>query len=255
MLLTGLTGIIGSGWLFAALFAAQLAGPAAIVSWFIGCLLAITLAIIYAELGAMIPEAGALSRVPYVALGPLGGFVSGWLCWVAYVATVSIEVSAILQYAGNYLPWLTAVRDDDSVLTAAGIAVAAALIAVFTVVNLAGVRWLIRSNVTITIWKLVIPVLVPAVIIIVGFRPENFTEFGGFAPYGVNGILAAVSSGGIIFSFIGFRAVLDLAGEARNPARNVPLALVGSVLICLLIYVLLQVAFIGGVPPEHLANG
>nr|WP_258571383.1 APC family permease [Flavimaribacter sediminis] len=255
MLLTGLTGIIGSGWLFAALFAAQLAGPAAIVSWFIGCLLAISLAIIYAELGAMIPEAGALSRVPYVAIGPLGGFVSGWLCWVAYVATVSIEVAAILQYAGNYLPWLTAVRNDDSVLTAAGIAVAAALIAVFTVVNLAGVRWLIRSNVTITIWKLVIPVLVPAVIIIVGFRPENFTEFGGFAPYGINGILAAVSSGGIIFSFIGFRAVLDLAGEARNPARNVPLALVGSVVICLLIYVLLQVAFIGVVPPEHLQNG
>jgi len=75
MLMTGLTGIIGSGWLFASLYAVQIAGPAAILSWIIGCILALALAIIYAELGAMIPEAGALARVPHVALGPLGGFV------------------------------------------------------------------------------------------------------------------------------------------------------------------------------------
>lgn len=255
MLLTGLTGIIGSGWLFASLYAVQIAGPAAIISWLIGCLLALTLAIIYAELGAMIPEAGALARIPHVALGPLGGFMSGWLCWVAYVAMVSIEVTAVIEYAGNYATWLTVAQGQDRVLTAGGIAVAAVLIAVFTVINIAGVKWMVRSNIVITIWKVAVPLLVAVVLITVGFQAENFTAYGGFAPYGINGILGAVSSGGIIFSFVGFRAVIDLAGEARRPSRTVPLALVGSVVVCLVIYLLLQVALIGAVPEEHLTDG
>jgi amino acid transporter len=255
MLMTGLTGIIGSGWLFASLYAVQIAGPAAILSWIIGCILALTLAIIYAELGAMIPEAGALARVPHVALGPLGGFVSGWLCWIAYVAVVSIEVTAVVEYAANYLPWLTIAQGKDRVLTGGGIAVAALLIAVFTVINVAGVKWMVRSNIAVTLWKVAIPILVPVVLIGSGFRFENFTAHGGFAPYGAGGVLGAVSSGGIIFSFVGFRAVIDLAGEARHPSRSIPVALVGSVVICLVIYLLLQVAFIGAVPPEHLESG
>ncbi len=255
MLLTGLTGIIGSGWLFASLYAVQIAGPAAIISWLIGCLLALTLAIIYAELGALIPEAGALARIPHVALGPLGGFLSGWLCWIAYVAMVSIEVTAVIEYAANYATWLTVTQGDDRVLTAEGIAVAAVLIAIFTVINIAGVKWMVRSSIVITIWKVAVPALVAVVLIVVGFQAENFTEYGGFAPYGINGILGAVSSGGIIFSFVGFRAVIDLAGEARRPERTVPLALIGSVVVCLIIYLLLQVALIGAVPAEHLADG
>lgn len=255
MLLTGLTGIIGSGWLFASLYAVQIAGPAAIISWLIGCLLALTLALIYAELGALIPEAGALARIPHVALGPLGGFMSGWLCWIAYVAMVSIEVTAVLEYAGNYVTWLTVTEGEDRLLTAGGIAVAAVLIAVFTVINIAGVKWMVRSNIVITIWKVAVPLLVAVVLIVVGFQAENFSAYGGFAPYGINGILGAVSSGGIIFSFVGFRAVIDLAGEADRPERTVPFALVGSVVVCLVIYLLLQVALIGAVPAQHLADG
>lgn len=255
MLLTGLTGIIGSSWLFASLYAVQIAGPAAIVSWVIGCVIALILALIYAELGALIPSAGALARIPYVALGPLGAFLSGWLCWLAYVALVSIEVTAVIDYAGNYLSWLTERQGEDRVLSPGGLAVAAAMIAAFTAINLAGVKWMVRSNVTITLWKVAVPVLVPAVLIVVGFRVENFTAYGGFAPYGVNGILGAVSSGGVIFAFVGFRGVIDLAGEAKNPGRNVPLALVGSVVISLAIYLLLQVALIGAVPAKHLAGG
>lgn len=255
MLFTGLTGIIGSGWLFASLYAAQIAGPAAILSWLIGCALALALAIIYAELGALIPSAGALARIPYVAFGRLGGFVSGWLIWLAYVAMVSIEVTAVLEYAGNYLPWLTIARGEERILSLRGIGVAAVLIAIFTVINIAGVKWMARSNIAITLWKIVVPLLVPVVLIIYGFQIENFTDYGGFAPYGINGVFAAVSSSGIIFSFVGFRSVIDLAGEARNPARTVPFALIGSVVICLVIYLLLQVAFIGAVPAEHLADG
>jgi len=255
MLFTGLTGIIGSGWLFASLYAVKIAGPAAIVSWVIGCLMALVLAMIYAELGALIPATGALARIPYVAIGPLGAFFSGWLCLLSYIAIVSIEVTAVIEYASNYLPWLTEIQGENRVVSLRGLAVAAVLFAVLTAINTAGVKWMIRSNIVITLWKLVVPVLVPVVLITVGFRVENFTEFGGFAPYGMMGILGAVSSGGIVFSFIGFRAVIDLAGEAKNPARNVPLALVGSVVISLIIYLLLQVALIGAIPPQHLVHG
>lgn len=255
MLATGLTGIIGSGWLFASLYAVQLAGPAAIVSWFIGCVMALALALVYAELGALIPAPGALARIPYVALGPFGAFLSGGLCWLAYVALVSIEVTAVIEYASNYLPRLTETRGKTRALSLEGVGVAALMIAFFTAINLAGVKWMARSNVAMTVWKVAVPVLVPLVLIFAGFRLENFTDYGGFAPYGVHGILGAVSSGGIMFSFIGFRAVIDLAGEAKNPARNVPLALVGSVVICLVIYLILQVALIGAMPADHLSNG
>ena len=97
LLFTGITGIIGSGWLFASLYAAQIAGPAAIISWMIGGGVALLLALIYAEIGGMLPLAGAIARIPYFSHGAMSGFMAGWLCWIAYVATAPIEVTAVLQ--------------------------------------------------------------------------------------------------------------------------------------------------------------
>jgi amino acid transporter len=98
LLFTGITGIVGSGWLFAALYAAQLAGPAAILSWCIGGAVAVLLALVYAELGGMLPVAGAIARIPYYSHCGMSGFMAGWLCRIAYVATAPIEVSAVLQF-------------------------------------------------------------------------------------------------------------------------------------------------------------
>ena len=117
LLFTGITGIIGSGWLFASLYAAQIAGPAAILSWLIGGGVALLLALVYAELGGMLPVAGAIARIPYFSHGSMSGFMAGWLCWIAYVATAPIEVTAVLQYASDYLPWLTTTTDGDRALT------------------------------------------------------------------------------------------------------------------------------------------
>ena len=255
MLFTGITSIIGSGWLFASLFAAQIAGPAAIISWFIGGGVALLLALVYAELGGMLPFAGAIARIPYFSHGGLSSFMAGWLCWVAYVATAPIEVTAVLQYATNYLPWLTTTEAGDRVLTVYGLAVAAVLLALFTGINLAGVHWLARANITVTVWKLAIPVLAAIALMIAGFQSSNFTAHGGFAPTGAAGVFAAVSGGGILFSFFGFRTAMDMAGEAKNPQRSVPLAMIGAVIISLLVYLLLQVAFIGAIPPGHLIDG
>lgn len=255
LLFTGITGIVGSGWLFASLYAAQLAGPAALISWLIGGAVAILLALVYAELGGMLPLAGAIARIPFFSHGGMCGFMAGWLCWLAYVATAPIEVSAVLQYASNYLPWLTHTESGERVLTAHGLIVAAVLLLIFLVVNLAGVRWLARANSAITVWKLAIPIIAALALIIAGFQGDNFTAFGGFAPQGIDGIFAAVSAGGVMFSLFGFRTAVDMAGEAKDPQRTVPLAIIGAVVISLVIYVLLQIAFIGAVPQAHLAHG
>jgi amino acid transporter len=255
LLFTGITGIIGSGWLFASLYAAQIAGPAAIISWLIGGGVALLLALVYAELGGMLPLAGAIARIPYFSHGAMSGFMAGWLCWIAYVATAPIEVTAVLQYASNYLPWLTTTVDGNRVLTPHGLAVAAGLLLAFVIINLAGVRWLARANIAITSWKLAIPLLAAVGLIVFGFDSRNFTDHGGFMPTGTDGIFAAVAGGGVIFSLFGFRTVIDMAGEAKNPQRTVPLAMIGAVVISLAIYVLLQIAFIGAVPEAHLAGG
>src|SRR4029078_3065203 len=175
--------------------------------------------------------------------------------WIAYVATAPIEVTAVLQYASNYLPSLTTTVNGSRVLTTHGLLSAAPLLLVFVVINLAGGRWLARANIAITSWKLVIPLLAAAGLIAFGFDSSNFTDHGGCMPTGVDGIFAAVAGGGVIFSLFGFRTVIDMAGEASTPQRNVPLAMIGAVVISLAIYVLLQIAFIGAVPEAHLSGG
>jgi amino acid transporter len=254
MLFAGLS-IIGSGWLFAALYTAQLAGPAGIISWVIGGAITLCIALIYAELGGMLPVGGALARIPHFAFGTTGGFMAGWLCWAAFVAIGPLEVIAVLDYASNYLPWLTLNEAGERVLTPAGVVVAVGMLAVFTVVNLFGVKLFARANTAITFWKVIVPLAASIILIAVGFRWDNLTAFGGFAPYGGAGVLSAVSSGGIMFAFYGFRMITDMAGEARNPQRDVPMSVIGTVLFCIVLYILLQVAFIGAVPPAQLAKG
>lgn len=255
LLFTAVAGMIGSGWLFASLYAAQIAGPAAILSWVVGGVIAIALALTYAELGGMLPVAGALARIPHFSHGSLSSFLAGWLCWIAYAATAPIEVTAVLDYSSNYLPWLTISEHGERVLSNHGILVAAILMLLFTVVNLLGVQWLTSANTAITYWKLAVPFAAALMLIAVGFRSENFSDMGGFAPNGIAGVFAAVSSGGVMFSLFGFRTALDMAGEAKNPQRDVPLAMIGAIVISLVIYILLQVAFLGVIPPDHLKHG
>lgn len=255
LLFTAVTVTIGSGWLFASMYAAQMAGPAAIFSWLIGGVVTLVLALVYAELGAMIPLAGAVARVPHFSHGTINSFMAGWLCWIAYITTATIEVTGILDYTSNYLEWLTIDEHGERVLTPYGIGTAALLMLVFTVINMLGVKWFARANITVTFWKLIVPILVSVILISEAFQPENFFEHGGFAPNGIAGVFGAVSSGGVMFCLFGFRTIIDMAGEARNPQRNVPLTMIAGVVICVAIYTFLQVAFVGVIPSDHLRQG
>jgi amino acid transporter len=258
LLFTGIGSVIGSGWLFGALNAAEIAGPAAILSWAIGGIMIVFIGLCYAEIGVMFPHSGGVARYPHYSFGSFASFTTGWITWLAAASVAPIEVEAALQYATNYLPWLTTLAGGDTpVLTPAGYGVAAGLMLVFCLINLYGVKWFARVNTPIVWWKLGIIVLVVVVFLVTAFNPAHLSlaSAGGFAPFGSHGVFSAVATGGIAFSYFGFRQGVELAGETRNPRRNIPLTLIGSVVICGIIYVLLQLAFIGAVPTGALRTG
>ena len=131
---------------------------------------------------------------------------------------------------------------------------AAGILFSLLVINLLGVKWMSHSNTMITWWKIAIPVMTALVLIFTGFNAENFTSHD-FAPEGASGIFSALAAGGVVFSLIGFRTVIELSGESKRPQRDVPMAILGSLLICTVIFILVQIAFIGVVPADQLAEG
>ena len=115
----GFSNILGSGWLFAAMFAAQTAGPAVLLSWVAAGVLCALVALVMVELGATRPEGGGTVRWPLYASGRLVGTVIGWSVLLSVGGTAA-EISAIMQYAAHYLPGLY----DNGRLTGSGLAVA-----------------------------------------------------------------------------------------------------------------------------------
>lgn len=257
LLFTAVGSIIGSGWLFGALNAAQIAGPASIIAWGIGGVMVTLIGLCYAELGTMFPVSGGVVRFPHYAFGSFAGYTLGWITWIAAASTTSIEVLAALQYSNNYLPWLQTLQDGVPVLTGPGLAVAIAMLALFSLVNVVGVRWFARLNNALVWWKLLIIVVVVVAFLLTTFHGRNFAhaDAGGFMPYGWAGVFASIATGGIVFSYLGFRQGVELAGETSNPQRNVPLAIIGSIVITGVIYVALQIAFIAALPSEALSHG
>src|SRR5215207_1049078 len=146
LLFVSLGSIIGSGWLFGALTSAQIAGPAAIISWVLGAIVMLILALVHAELGGMYPVAGGSARFPHYAFGSLAGFAGGWFAFLGAVTTAPIEVEAAIQYSSNYVDGLTKLSNGTPVLTASGYLVAAVLMLLFSAINVMGVKWLSETN-------------------------------------------------------------------------------------------------------------
>lgn len=246
--------IIGSGWLFAVLKANSTAGPAVVLSWAIGGILIILIALNYAETACMIPRSGAVVRYPHMSHGGFLGFMVSWAFLLATVTVPAIEAEAVVQYASSYLPGLTeparvydaisASITEVNILTGRGIIISVALMIFFFFINLFGVRFFGRFNQIITWWKFIIPVLT-FILLFFLFKGSNFTSYGGFAPRGVSNIFLAIATSGIVFAYLGFRQGLDFGGEAKNPQRDIPMATVFSVVAAGIIYILLQVGFTG----------
>ncbi|MFG3294774.1 APC family permease [Streptomyces sp. NPDC048179] len=245
--------IIGSGWLYGAHDAVMQAGPSAIISWVIGAVAIVLLALVHAELGGMFPVAGGTARYPHYAFGGLAGMSFGWFSWLQAATVAPIEVEAMIGYAGHW-SWARHFQHADKTLTTSGLLVAIVLMAVFVGVNFFGVRALAHTNSAATWWKIAVPLGAIFVVAATNFHPANFHS-EGFAPFGAKGVLAAISTSGIIFALLGFEQAIQLAGESRNPKRDLPRATLGSVAIGAVIYVLLQVVFIAALPHSSFAHG
>lgn len=249
LLFTGVGSIIGSGWLFGALYASQIAGPAAIFSWIIGGIMFIVIGLAYAELGVMFPVAGGIIRFPNYAFGSFTAYSAGWISWLAAASVAPIEVLATAQYASPYLPWLGSSQEGVFVLsTPWGYIAGVVLMFLYSLINILGVKAFARFNNVLVWYKLAVIILVVLAFFAASFNPGNLTNLGGFAPEGWGAVFVAIPLGGVAFAYLGFRQGVEFAGETDNPQKNVPFAIIGSIVITMLIYVALQVAFLTALP-------
>ncbi len=116
ILFAGIGSVNGSGWLFWPLFTAQIAGPAAVLSWIVRGILMLIIALTFAELGSAFPIAGGMVQYTQYSHGPLVSFMTGWMVWISSVAIAPVETLSIMQYAANYIPDLMHKTDGANVL-------------------------------------------------------------------------------------------------------------------------------------------
>ncbi len=232
--LSGLTmislgSIIGSGWLLGALTAAKAAGGASIISWIIGGLVIALLALVHAELGSTYPVSGGTARFPYMVFGSLGGFTGGWMAWVQAVTIAPIEVEATLGYLNAKFSGLNLVKANGT-LDNKGIAIGAGFLLRVLCDQYDGCALAGRDQHHRGDLEGPHPAHHDFRAAVTVFHYRNFTAGGGFAPFGFHGIFAALPLG-IVFALEGFEQAIQVGGEAENPQRNIPRAVILSMII------------------------
>src|SRR4029077_548987 len=228
-------------------------GGAAVIAWLIAGVIIIILALCHAELGAMFPVSGGTARFPHFAFGSVAGIGFGFFAYMQAVTIAPIECFAFMQYASYYWPGLFDSATKN--VTGAGFILTVVLMAVFVAVNFLAMRIFARVNNVITWWKVAVPVLA-IIVVLTHWHTGNFTAGGtGFMPGGIKALFGALPAAGIIFAYSGFEQCDQLAGEIKDPGRNLPRAIILSILIGTVIYVMLQVAFIGAIKPGLLVHG
>jgi len=262
--LLGVGGIIGAGiFVLTGTAAAQFAGPAIVLSFVLaglGCLFA---GLCYAELASMIPVAGSAYTYAYATLGEIVAWIIGWDLILEYLfgaATVAVGwsgyLTAFFGQLGIHLPpaWTQAplsLQGTHHLVANAGggiLNVPAMLVVLFmTALLVVGIHESSRFNNVIVVVKVLIVLLV----IVFGFAhintanwkpfmPENTGEIGHF---GLSGIVRGAAV--VFFAYIGFDAVSTAAQEARNPQRDMPIGILGSLGVCTILYVLMALVMTG----------
>jgi APA family basic amino acid/polyamine antiporter len=265
----GIGCIIGAGiFVMTGQAAAQYAGPAIILSFVIAGLCCAFAGLCYAELASMLPVSGSAYSYSYASLGELFAWVMGWLLLLEYgvaASTVAVGWSGYLvSFLGNFgivIPaWLTTPTLQMDIAThtvtnTGGFNLPAMLgILAMTWLLVVGVKESATVNNVIVAVKLAVVILFIAIGIFY-VNPENWTPFipentGVDGQYGWSGILRG--AGIVFFAYVGFEAVSTAAQEARNPKRDVPIGIIGSLVVCTVLYMLVALVLTGVVPYETL---
>jgi len=262
----GIGAIIGAGiFVLTGTVAATHAGPAVALSFVLaglGCLFA---GLCYAEFAAMIPIAGSAYTYAYATLGEFVAWIVGWNLVLEYMfgaSTVAVGWSGhFVNFLQAYVPvspawsqaplqWNAATSQMERVPGGLINLPAVVLVAALTVLLVIGIKESARFNNIVVFIKVGIVVLVIAF----GFafvNPANWHPFippntGHFGDFGWSGI--ARGAGLVFFAYIGFDAVSTAAQEAKNPQRDLPIGMLGSLAICTILYLLMALVMTGLVP-------
>jgi basic amino acid/polyamine antiporter, APA family len=265
----GIGCIIGAGiFVLTGKAAANYAGPAISLSFILSGIACAFVGLCYAELAAMIPASGSAYTYAYATVGEIFAWIIGWDLILEYgmgAATVAVGWSgyfvSLLGSFGIHIPLQWAEATDEAVKLADGTAVTAIvnlpavlIVLVLTGLLMFGTKESTRVNNIMVAFKL----FVVGVVIVVGafyvdranwtpFIPENTGTFGSF---GWSGILRGSSV--VFFAYIGFDAVSTAAQEAQLPQRDMPIGILGSLIICTILYVLMALVMTGMVPYQKL---
>jgi len=277
----GIGAIIGAGiFVLTGQAAALYAGPAVPISMILVGIACAFAGLCYAEMASAVPVAGSAYTYSYATLGELVAWIIGWdlvLEYAAGAATVGVGWSghfvSLLNDFGISLPatltnsptaWCTAanVRDAVAGCAHAGLNLTGAIInapAVFVVAVMSTILVIgIKESATVNNFIVILKLSIILVIFFVGlahFHPANLKPFvppntGDWGTYGPSGILRG--AGLVFFAYIGFDAVSTAAQEARNPQRDMPIGILGSLAICTLLYVIVSAVLVGMVPYKDL---
>ncbi len=144
--------------------------------------------------------------------------------------------------------------NDNGTLNTTGLIIASLAMILFTVVNLMGAKLLSDSNTSVVIWKTLVPIVTIIALIAVRHNVGNFTAGGGFMPFGMHGVFAALPAG-VVFALQGFEQAAQMAGEARNPQRDLSRSIIIAMIIGAVVYIGLEIAFILALDPTNLVGG
>lgn len=247
--LLGLGSMIGSGWLFGAMKGAHDAGNLAWIAWVFGAVVVILIGLVYGELAAMMPRAGGFVRYPQYTHGSLVGWLVGMSSMLAYSSVAGVETDAFRTYAAGWWKGL----GSGATSTFLGILVQVALLVIFLLINYWSVNFFGKVNTIVTLFKFIVPIII-IIILLTHMHVGNFSQ-GGASPGGIKGIETAVTGAGIVFAYLGFRQAVDFGAESSRPQRDIPLAIIFSVVLAAIMYLLLQFGFLGAVPQEIVKGG
>ncbi|PJD94279.1 MAG: amino acid permease [Legionella sp.] len=247
-------GMIGSGWLFSPYISAQMAGSNALISWVIAAVFMLFVALPLCELGTMFPISGGMANYPTLTHGKEVGFLYAWTSWLSYVVMTPIEIQAILQYGSHFFPILVADQSSTLSLSPYGYVAAVGIMLFVVVLNTYGIKFLAEFNKYVSLIKFILPTI--AIVSLLHYAPSlsNVSIHVNDGQSWIE-ILSALSAGGVVFAFTGFQNGLVLAGEVKNPQRNIPIGILGAVLVGFVLYFMLQLSFVAAVPAKYLTHG
>jgi APA family basic amino acid/polyamine antiporter len=267
----GIGVIIGAGlFSLTGLVAANHAGPAVTLSLCVAAVACVFSALCYAEFASMVPVAGSAYTYSFATLGELFAWIIGWDLVLEYsvgAATVSISWSQyLMKFLSNYnitlplaltlSPFETASLADGTLVSGVVDLPAMFIVLLITAIVMRGVEGSALYNSIVVTLK----VLVVFVFIALGWQfiqPANYSPYipantGTFGEYGISGILRG--AGVVFFMYTGFDMVATMSQEAKNPKRDMPIGIIGSLVICTVLYVVFSHVLMGIVPFSEFKN-